>query len=214
MKKILLITLATTVVASSALADTNQFYLRADVGANMNTKQKIGEIKFKPKTSASIDFGVGYHLANNFRAELVFGHHFSPEMKGSESWIDIGGTDYAKIKLKAKIETLMAKIYYDAYDFEFGKLFLGTGVGLAQVSEKGTASGVYEGAPFSKTHKYKKQNNFAYSLAAGSSFKLTEGVNTDIQYNWSDYGHAKSTDDDKAPKRRGHAVKIGVRFDL
>lgn len=230
MKKHLLTAVATTVLSTSAMAQTDQFYLRGDVGANINTMQKHQTedyehtFKFKSKTSGSIDVGVGYHVLDNFRAELVYGHHFVPTMK-LFSRVDIqGGTMDMSAKSKGKIETLMLKGYYDLYDFGAGKIFAGAGVGLAQVSEKQTmlTEGTHQatGDTFTVTDedmKAKRKNNFAYSLAVGSSYALAEGVNLDLQYNWSNYGHAKTPSDQKyytTIKRRGHAVKFGVRFDI
>ena len=109
-------------------------------------------------------------------------------------------------------------------NFLYYKIFAGAGVGLAQVSEKQTmlTKGTHQatGQTFTivdEAMKAKRKNNFAYSLAVGSSYALAEGVNLDLQYNWSNYGHAKTPSDQKyytTVKRRGHAVKFGVRFDI
>ena len=230
MKKHLLTAVATTILSTSAMAQTDQFYLRGDVGANINTMQKHQTerykhtFKFKSKTSGSIDVGVGYHVLDNFRAELVYGHHFVPTMKLSSRFDIQGETIDMSAKSKGKIETLMLKGYYDLYDFGAGKIFAGAGVGLAQVSEKQTMlkKGTHQatGQTFTivdEDMKAKRKNNFAYSLAVGSSYTLAEGVNLDLQYNWSNYGHAKTPSDQKyytTVKRRGHAVKFGVRFDI
>lgn len=209
--------IAATVISTSAFADaTDKFYLRADAGAALDMDRKVtlrtgNVLTLKGKRSASADLGVGYNVSEEFRAEVIFLHRFNPKMNGSAPRFP-GSQLTHHIRTRAKIETLMFRGYFDIYNFEIGKIFAGAGVGISQVSQKVTWSFVNrEGTtirPGNSTNK--KKNNLAYSLAAGVSFKASEGINLDLQYNWSDFGHAKNS----SVKYRGHSAMIGLRADL
>ncbi len=216
MKKLLLVAAATAALSTSAMAEVGGFYLRADAGAFLNTKQTESAnaytLKVKSKAAGILGLGVGYNVTEDFRAEVVYGHVFNSEMKKSAP----ADVHTVAIKNKSKIDALMVKGVFDAYDFGAGKLFVTAGVGLSQVSNKGklTVDGV-EILSF----KGKKKNNFAYTVGFGSSFNLAEGVNLDVQYNWADFGKSKAltVDGEKisnSPKNRGHIVTAGVRFDI
>ena len=218
MKKLLTIIAAAT-ISTSAFADSaGKFYLRADAGAALDSKSKVtvargtSEVTLKNKASASADLGIGYNMSDDSRIELVFLHRFNPEMKGSRNAVVAGvGSSTRSVKSKAKIETLMLRSYFDLYDFGIGRFFIGGGVGVAQVSNKGSwALANSSGTLRSGSFKNKKKNNFAYSVAAGTSFNIKERIKLDLQYNWSDFGHAKGSD----VKYRGHSVMAGLRVDL
>jgi|GEM_PF-1067758 len=233
MKKTLLVLTTTTLLSTSAMAaPIDTFYIRGDVGANMFAKETVKtpsslgstNASFKGKTSAAIDVGIGYKVTEEFRVELVFGHHISPKMNGSHSStsqaVRIGAqTNNITAKASAKIETLMLRTYFDIYDFEIGKVFMGFGIGVAQVSEKVTGAQTIAlvgraGSPKNFDLKTKKHNNFAYSVGFGTTFKLSQRADLDLQYNWSDYGHGKNKNDAFVIKHRAHSIKAGVRFAL
>jgi opacity protein-like surface antigen len=210
MKKLLLVAAATAALSTSAMADSeNMFYLRGDLGAGMfqKAKDKSTGLKMKSKTSMSLDLGVGYYVMDNMRGDLVFVHHFNPEMKKG------GNATTVSAKHKANIETLMLKGYVDVAEVSVAKIFVGAGVGFAQISEKITWGD-------NTSLKAKKKNNMAYSLALGSGFDLADGVKGDVAYNFSDFGKTKSAkevgDDTECAKTsyRSHSVKFGVRFDI
>lgn len=199
MKKLLLAAAATAAFSSSAMAD-DMFYLRGDAALNMFNKAKDAQsgVKMKAKASPSMEVAVGYGLMDNVRAELAYGHHFNPTMKKSTT------------KHKANVQTLMAKGFYDAFDLGMAQVFVGTGVGLAKVSEKVTVSNV--------TTKVKAKNNFTYMFALGTAFDAADSVKIDLQYNFQDFGKTKSMKVNavEAGKTayRSHAIKLGARFAL
>lgn len=199
MKKLLLTAAATAVLSTSAIAAENMFYLRADAGANMFTKKTANDVKMKGKTFASFDVGVGYYLMDNMRFEAVLSKPFNGEVKGTKA----GVTQ----KYKSDIIALMAKGYVDVFDFSAGKVFLGAGLGWAQVSEKVSWTG-------GNSDKLKKKNNLAWMVGAGAGFGVADGVNLDVQYNFTGYGKSKAKAPQIAIERNAHSVKFGVRFDI
>lgn len=204
MKKLLLLAVATTVLAASADAESNAIYLRADAAANMFTKEKVKHRKFKSKASGSFDVGVGYKLMDTVRAELVYSHHFNPEAKAVMG----NSTRSRTIRNKAKIDTLMVRGYVDIFDAGPAKLFVGAGLGLAQVKEEVRTT--HNKSARTSSHTFKKKNNMTYSLMAGAGFGLADGISLDLQYIWSDFGKAKGS----AFKRRSNALSAGVRLEL
>ncbi len=200
MKKILLAAAATAAFSSSAFAE-NDFYLRGDVAYNKFDKTKIGNDNLKGKYNPSMEFGVGYGVMDNLRAELVYGYQFNPTKKNTNA------------KTKATIQTLMAKGYFDVADLGMAQVFVGAGVGMSQIS---TVKHTFSDAK-TPSFKEKKKNGFTYSVALGSAFDVTDAVKVDLQYNFQDFGKSSgkvkgdSTTTTKSAYR-SHAIKLGARF--
>ena len=225
MKNLRLIMATTFILASSAKANLAEtFYVRADAGIYENINQKIDSLKVKSKIAHSLDLGFGYNVTDNTRAELVFSHLINPIMNTPEIEDEKIRAVTNDRKVRGKIDALMLKGYYDATSFEAIKFYVGAGFGIARVSEKVTGNNKeiikgHYGSAFDivadkkVNEKLRAKNNFAYTLACGVGLNLSENVRADIQYNWSDYGHAKSSSGIKI-KRRGHAIKIGFRFNI
>lgn len=196
MKKLLLAAAATAAFSSAAIAD-NEFYLRADAGVNMFNK--VYTDAKKAKVTPSMELGAGYALMDNVRAELAYGYHFNPGSKGTAPVL-------GAYKVKADIQTLMVKGFYDAFDLGMAQVFVGSGVGLAKVSQKFTYGTTSE--------KAKAKNNFTYLLALGTAFDVADSVKIDVQYNFQSFGQTKATANAAKATYRSHAIKAGVRFAL
>ncbi len=131
MKKILLATAASAVIAaSSAYAETDSFYLKAQAGMSsfgdvkINHPELTGD-KIKSKNTGFIGLGFGYHVMDNVRAELGFDHFFTPTAE-----ID------AKNKVKVNANTLMLNGFVDLFEADKLKVFVGAGVGFGQLKTK------------------------------------------------------------------------------
>ncbi len=95
MKKLLLASAAVAALSTSAFADDSMFYLRADGGYHMfnsSTDSIKSEVfgtvfkgKLKGKYSPSLEFGVGYNVMENLRAELVYSYIFNTKRKGTDA---------------------------------------------------------------------------------------------------------------------------------
>ncbi len=195
MKKLLLLAASTAVLSTSAMAEG--IYIRTDFGVNKlqdiiyNSSPKV---EAKTKVHLSLDLGVGYNITDSVRAELTFGHHFNPKTRNFSDGQKRGG------EITSKIETLMVKAYADIAEIGVAKIFFGAGLGVVKASNKMTSGQMHK--------KSKVKYNITTSVALGTAFKVAEGVNTDVQYNFSDYGNIKES------FLRGHSVKVGLRFDI
>ncbi|MBP7189704.1 MAG: porin family protein [Rickettsiaceae bacterium] len=103
MKKLLLASAAVAALSTSAFAaDDSMFYLRGDFGFHMLSKGKktitdtshvptgtpdvkIFDSKMKAKNLPSLEFGIGYNVMENVRAELVYSYLFNVTTKGSDN---------------------------------------------------------------------------------------------------------------------------------
>lgn len=166
MKKLLLASAAVAAFSTSVLADDSMFYLRGDFGYHMfnNTKQsfKSGDVQLfggtaKGKYAPGLEFGVGYNVMENVRAELVYSYLFETTRKSSDSatytlgdvangstqetavdatYYGLGTWTNASNKAKTRIQALMVKGYYDVADLGFAQIFVGAGIGMSQITTK------------------------------------------------------------------------------
>ncbi len=231
MKKLLLTSAAIAAFSTSAMASSNSgFYITAGGGVHRfddlklsvilsDSNQQSQKMTFTLPTelSGEVQAGVGYNITEQIRTELIYGHHFSP------SWKFVTGP--IRISLKEKIQTAMAKVYYDVFDFGQAKVFLGAGAGGAKISNKESYMSMIDNRESKKIEfKHSTKNNFTWLLALGSSYNVTESIKVDVQYNYQDFGKTGNiTITDNASKEslkvpgfriRSHSIKAGVRFEI
>ncbi len=193
MKKILLTAATATILASSsAYAMEDMFYVKANVGWS-----KLSKIdSAKSKNDVFFGVGAGYHVMDNVRVDLTFDHFVDPVHKK--------GT----LKLKGDINTLMVNGFVDLFDIDVAKIFVGAGVGAAQVKAKFTDSAT------NTSITAKQKTNLAFAGYLGTSYEFTPGVTGDLTYSYRDMGKTKKTTALKALHYKGHHVGFGVRFDI
>jgi len=201
MKKILLTAAAATVFAtSSAYAMEDMFYVKANVGW-----AKLSKVE-KAKSDNDVFFGVGagYHVMDNVRVDLAFDHFVSPTHKK--------GT----MKYKGDVNTLMVNGFVDLFDVDVAKIFVGAGVGAAQVKTKYTDS-----AKTFNNATSKQKMGLAFAGYLGTSYEFTPGVTGELTYSYRDMGKTKKVAATatnagglKSINYRSHNVSVGVRFDI
>ncbi len=221
MKKLLLIAAASAALSTSAMAAEGDFYGRGDVALQQFTKftDKDTGLKLKSKWSTGLELGAGYNVMDNVRGELVWVHAFNPELKKTGEPADgttLEGADSLSVKHKATIDALLVKAYVDVADLGMAKLFVGGGLGLSMIKEKGTI-GAYSVST-------KKKNTLAWTLGVGAGFEVADGVMIDLQYAYTDFGKTKSKDWTNADpelagknggdRYRSNAIKLGVRISI
>ena len=225
MKKMLLVAAASTaILASTAFAAEDQFYVKVEAGATMlnKAKDKATDIKMKAKTVPIFGAGVGYYVMDNLRAELALDFLSNPEFKktvANEPYI--GWTTY--VKHKGKVASLLVNGFFDFYQAGAFNFYVGAGIGAAQISEKNyygaTTAGTTVTAPVVSV---KKTYNFAYQVGLGTSADVADGVKVELGYSWRDYGKTKSktvtvfgeTENIGKTAYKGHNIIAGVRFDI
>ena len=198
MKKVLLTAAAVSVLAtSSAYAMEDMFYVKTNVGWS-----KLNKIKgLKSKNNVHFGVGAGYHVMDNARVDLTFDHFVNPvHKKGTE-------------KLKGDINTLLLNGYFDVFNVDAMKVFVGAGVGLGQVKTK------YSDSSDSDSGTAKQKNTFAFAGYVGAGYEFTQGVTGELSYSYRDMGKTKKINTKNggtvsAVHYRGHHVTAGVRFDI
>lgn len=194
MKKLVLAA-AVAALASSATAAEGSFYVRGDVGASFLPKQKYNDVKGKRTNHVVAGLGVGTYLMDNVRTELGFSNHFNAEQK------------FSTAKVKAKAMSLTLKGLVDVFDYGMGKVFVGAGVGMTQLSAKAIDGAV--------AGKAKKKNNVSFLGTVGSSFDVSEGVMLDLAYAYNDHGKTKNFGTTKVKYHfKSHDLTAGVRVEL
>ncbi len=212
----LLLGLAATAVISPAFAENDyQFYLTLGGGAVMQNKyssytEEGVETKFKkPKVAAELLLGVGYYVVENVRVEAVF---VKPFINDSKATVTTGAQELnINEKVKGEINSLQVRGYFDVVDIsDFGKAYVGAGLGWAQVKPKNTM----DTNQYFSASEGKKTNNLAWLVGAGAAFDVADGVKLGVEYNYQDFGQGKFKDADYKPKFNGHAVLARLNFNI
>lgn len=240
MNRILIIGITTVILSTSAFAsDKTGFYLKAIIGANkMNeTTEKnsingipINSNKSKADISPAVTIGIGYYINDFIRHDLTFGYSkvnfanntaYFNVYDRSEDLYNIGQVIANR---KTSIYSFIFNSYIDLPITDNLKLFIGGGIGLAQIKEKLSQTWTrnafegtnYLGSDSSKnSDETKGKNNFAYSLTAGTSIKVYSNTTIELSYSWQDFGNTKYNGYSTTQNRyNGHSVMTGVRFDL
>jgi opacity protein-like surface antigen len=207
MKKILLTSIATIAISSSASADMfeSPIYLRGDIMASKFLDVKVDGNKHTEKMNSSFDFGLGYNLQENIRTELVY-THISPAVYKRT----VGG-DTSHVKAYAN--SLMLRGSIDLVDLDMAKIYVGLGVGSSRVRHKITLySSSFKGVESSK-FKY----NLAYNAILGTSLALSSRTFLDVGYMFADYGTTKGFKSSVKQGKialRSHNVFLGIRHEL
>ena len=218
MKKLLLTVAAVSVLAtSSAYAMENKFYVKANVGWSKFNQIKadtfLGTIKAKSNNDVHVGIGAGYNVMDNFRVDLTFDHYVNPTHKWSKS--ANGGS--GSVKLKSDVNTLLLNGFFDIFEVDAMKIFVGAGIGASQLKGKITGSGTVNGVTRSASFKIKQEYKFAFAGYVGAGYEFTDGVTGELSYSYRNLGKlgkdGKNSDDNPF-EIRGHHVTAGVRFDI
>ena len=222
MKKILFTTIALTAISTCAFAEKEScnwdehkhspIYLRTDLLGQKFHKASINGTTYKNQNySYGADFGLGYHLTEKIRAELVYNYNFMTRFKANNN-----GTLY---KGKATAKVVFARAMVDVISFKHTKFFIGAGAGIARTSNKMNISP--SGAVGSQ-YESKSSTNFAYSFHAGAAMDIAEGVMFEASWGMRNYGTTSNLIDNQNKnalsrsklKLRSQVVAVGFRFDV
>jgi opacity protein-like surface antigen len=167
----------------------------------------------KGSSTAGGALAIGFDFSKQFdapiRAELqysIFGNNSSGEkVRGvymPEIDTDVDAFYGVGIKQKLQIQTLMANFYFDIHNDTDFTPYLGAGLGLAFIRNKGNG-GVLGGLidtdedeaggdfqTFSLGGKTK--TNFAWSVGGGVAYEATEFLTVDLGYNFVGLGKANT----------------------
>jgi opacity protein-like surface antigen len=208
----LLLGLVATASVFSSFAE-NEYYVTAGAGVAMQSKLSSFDTKDaagadhrvtfkKAKIGSEILLGAGYYFAENLRAEAVF---VKPFLGASKVSVDGKSTDK---KASLQVNSLQLRGYYDVLPIaDIGKMYVGAGLGWAQVSGKANVNG--------ESYKAKNKNNLVWTVGLGASFDVADGAKIGLEYNYQDFGKAKKAANvNYAPKAKAHAILAKLTFSL
>lgn len=205
MKKILLTAAAVSVLStSSAYAMKNTFYVKANAG--WSKLNKIGSVK--SNNDVHVGAGVGYHVMDKVRVDLTFDHFINPTFKVSNS--NGGITNSTKIELD--INTLLLNGYFNVFNIDSFKFFIGAGAGISSLKGKKTNTISFGTTSASTSKKSKQEYRFAYAGYVGVENKFTQDITGELSYSYRSMGNVDK--DINKSELRGHHVTAGVRFNF
>jgi opacity protein-like surface antigen len=175
----------------------NGFYGKVS-GAFGNRDSSLSGVKVKAKSSASFALGLGAHLTEDFRTEVVMNYHVSEKDKSNT--------------YKSSAFAPMLNFAYDVNLSTFVKPYVMAGLGLSLNHVKFAAA--------NSTQTLKNKTSFAYNFGAGLGVEVAKGVDLDLGYLYSNLGKPASlktvatgaTTTFKALK--SSAVQASLRFKL
>ena len=223
MKKILLTTIAVTALSNVAFAEEKScceegkeqhhhkhspIYLRVDFLGGQFHKFSIQGNNYKDKhDSYGLEGGLGYHVMDRIRAEIVYTHNFITDFKAQKA-----------ITNKATAKAVFLRGMVDMISFEKAKAFVGAGIGG---SRNYIESNIFSnGAIVSSGTNI--NYDLAYSFHAGAAVHVVEGVMLEASWSMRNYGktgNLKSRLDGSRVagtkvKLRAQTIALGFRFDV
>jgi opacity protein-like surface antigen len=106
----------------------------------------------------------------------------------------------AKFKIQPNINSFQVRAYYDVLKLnEDANFYLGTGLGISQVKNAFSFKLNDNSQPNIDREgvETKSKNNFTWMIGLGADFKMSERIKFALEYNYSDFGKAKSVSDSK-----------------
>jgi len=192
--------------------------------------------KSKSKISPTFTVGFGLYTHENWRLDVTLGYsNISFKDDRVEETLFYNDPAYVAQSLlpiqsivarKSSIYDLMLNVYTDIPVHENMKLYIGGGIGFARIEEELTQRWIYtqwnsgrivDSGTQSKTYKSKSRfnfHNFAYSLTAGSSIRVTSNAHLELAYSWKDFEKTFHGDGTTNNTYKGHMVSAGIRFDI
>lgn len=221
MKKLLLITAASTAILSSAAifaatdpcegvvmnapmtdsamnssmpasAMENLWYLKVNAGAVIFDSQKDKPTGIKMKSNTGFTGEIGAGYYIMDNLRTDFTVGLVTSNHLKKSVNDLDG-DRVSVKHRPNIVSFLLNGYVDVVDLNMFKVFAGAGIGAAMVKEK--ISTTYADPAYANNNSkvnIKNKTNFAYQLSLGTSFEVAQGVKAELVYSWRDYGKTKT----------------------
>lgn len=235
MKKLLLITAASTAILSSAAifaatdpcegvvmnapmtdsamnssmpasAMENLWYLKVNAGAVIFDSQKDRLTGIKVKSNTGFTGEIGAGYYIMDNLRTDFTVGLVTSNHLKKSANDKNG-NRVSVKHRPNIVSFLLNGYVDVVDLNMFKVFAGAGIGAAMVKEK--ISYAYADPAIAATGNskvnVKNKTNFAYQLSLGTSFEVAQGVKAELVYSWRDYGKTKT----KTVTKNGESARFG-----
>lgn len=235
MKKLLLITAASTAILSSAAifaatdpcegvvmnapmtdsamnssmpasAMENLWYLKVNAGAVIFDSQKDKFTGIKVKSNTGFTGEIGAGYYIMDNLRTDFTVGLVTSNHLKKSANDKAG-NRVSVKHRPNIVSFLLNGYVDVVDLNMFKVFAGAGIGAAMVKEKISYAYADPAIAANKSGKVnvKNKTNFAYQLSLGTSFEVAQGVKAELVYSWRYYGKTKT----KTVTKNGESASFG-----
>ena len=199
-----------------------------------NDQMNIKGGKYSHKYNFGGVFGFGYLINEKLRAEVVYNKAYADKFKHSDQGTGLSAN------IKADINAFFGRVSYDVIDLGLTQLFIGGGLGIANVRHKITgktnvlvtttpAIPAVVGPPAAPAvdaiqsnqsrqfgFKSKNRNNIAYSLTFGATTKVMDDLRIEASYSFTDYGKTSRVVGMSGGKiiLHSHNISLGLRYDL
>ncbi|MEY3197196.1 MAG: hypothetical protein RLZZ59_564 [Pseudomonadota bacterium] len=209
------------------------------VGYNFTDKARLELVAIRP-------LGTRYNVVSNFTkvehnnaTVLQFAKDFNTSDADQKVLTNQKMTATSDIaitnKIKTNIKALMIRGCYDVIDIGGAQVFLTAGVGGSKVSYKRSRTISLNNLAlnanfvrFSNDHivtttdtKTRTKNNVAWSVGAGLSYEVYDGVRAEVAYRYINFGKTRNLIDSKDQKIQGtildlgaHTASFGLRVSL
>lgn len=180
------------------------------------------------------NFGIGYEFNDSFRVDGIVEYRGKADFKALDriTFYDgpdlvVGSNDYSAKKSEWLV---MANAYYDIFDWNGIKPYVGAGAGMSRntisnFQDEGLfehpINGQYSSLAYGSEHS---EWNFAWALHAGLGIDVTDRLTLDLGYSFLHLGDAQSgdlvaydgTNNVKNPMKfddiTSHDLKFGIRY--
>ena len=207
----------------------NKIYYKVQIGIKSSFKANSNEKFYRYSKNQPIkipliyQFGAGYYVANNIRAELIY-----VQLKGNYNFSESGAMNIPVItnpnltipviysdnfKQNVLVRGAMMNLYYDLLTDKAIQPYLGIGVGYTIITHKNTNYHRYIKAGYKHTINYdyfsNKSKNLSYSLMSGIAIKIHKNVTFDIEYKFHYLGKNPGFNEIHIRKNTSPVVKKG-----
>lgn len=216
--------------APAGINNTKQILKNALISfRNTSSAKSLSDIIFEAAVDHATKNGANARLAQNVGNLILLRLGGLSSNSAYQDLHSLMNQDFESISMstsvnhKSTINAFMVNGSLDLFEFNRVKFFMGAGIGGVQLKEKISITSTLNftgrrSIILSESVTTKKANNFAYSLTAGTSMKVTDSVTMELAYAWKDFGKTKSVtikgiEVGKTPYR-SHTLSVGVRVDI
>lgn len=207
------------------------WYLRGDIGYSFNDPYRNDTFATGPLYSfrerfnpVSGSIGMGYNFSDYFRGELNVG--FLPTGRSTLDYMTADGlgnvvSDVA-IETDNRLWSGIVSAYADLGTFAGFTPYVGAGIGVVYNKRSYESFEDFRDPAFVDVliEDTERHYDYAYSLAAGVSYAVTQSLSVDVGYEYfasPGAEYAEITGPNSYSVERGidfHQVKVGLRYDL
>lgn len=198
--------------------------LKLDSDGNVSD---FGSLDSKSDSAFGGSFAVGYDLQQNMnipiRAEIEYALRSESKGKYSRPYDDGSGLIKGSGSMNFKVQSVFLNIYYDIETGTKFTPYLGGGLGVAIIDANGKLQLSQDDVVYLDQSASNTETNFAFNLAAGVGYDVSDKLTMDLGYRYADFGEGKTGEipvrtflgnDSLAGKARivAHEVLFGIRY--